>query len=122
MRYLRAICVVLMGMVFVGYTQAATDAREQVNRLSDEAALLAQSQESAGIALADEIWNLAELGYLEFQSSAALQNYLRDNGFQVHSDGGGIPTAFVASYRSNGADDADPVIAILAEFDALLRP
>ena len=74
MRYLRAICVVLMGMVFVGYTQAATDAREQVNRLSDEAALLAQSQESAGIALADEIWNLAELGYLEFQSSAALQN------------------------------------------------
>ena len=119
MRYLRAICVVLMGMVSAGYTQAATDAREQVNRLSDEAALLAQSQQSAGIALADEIWNLAELGYLEFQSSAALQNYLRDNGFQVDSDVGGIPTAFVASYRSNGADDADPVIAILAEFDAL---
>ena len=83
MGYLRAIYIALMGMVFVGYTQAGTGAREHIDRLSDEAALLAQSQQSAGIALADEIWNLAELGYLEFQSSAALQNYLLENGFQV---------------------------------------
>ena len=41
---------------------------------------------NAGIALADEIWNLAELGYLEFQSSAALQNYLLENAFQVDKD------------------------------------
>ena len=119
MGYLRAISIALMGMVFVGYIQAGTNARQHIDRLSDAAALLAQSQHNAGIALADEIWNLAELGYLEFQSSAALQNYLLENAFQVDKDLGGIPTAFVASYRSNGADDADPVIAILAEFDAL---
>ena len=69
MGYLRAISIALMGMVFVGYIQAGTNARQHIDRLSDAAALLAQSQQSAGIALADEIWNLAELGYLEFQAA-----------------------------------------------------
>ena len=67
MGYLRAISIALMGMVFVGYIQAGTNARQHIDRLSDAAALLAQSQHNAGIALADEIWNLAELGYLGFK-------------------------------------------------------
>ena len=81
--------------------------------------MLAQQQQNAGIALADEIWNLAELGYFEYRSSGALQRYLSGNDFKVETGAGGIPTAFVASYRSTGADESDPVIAILAEFDAL---
>ena len=43
-----------------------------------------------------------------------LQNTLKDNGFTVEKGFAGMPTAFVASYGSG-----TPVIAILAEYDAL---
>lgn len=60
------------------------------------------------------IWDLAEVGYQERESSALLQQHLREAGFQVQTGVAGMPTAFVASY-GQGA----PVIGILAEFDAL---
>lgn len=61
-----------------------------------------------------QIWNYAELGYQETQSSALLQKMLRENGFAVESGVAGIPTAFVATYGSGS-----PVIGVLAEYDAL---
>src|SRR5690554_6128910 len=61
-----------------------------------------------------EIWDYAELGYLEQKSSDLLQNILTDNEFTVDTGVAGIPTAFVASYG-----EGKPVIAILAEYDAL---
>ncbi len=64
--------------------------------------------------VAMEIWDLAELGYLEEQSSALLQSELAEHGFTVDGNSAEIPTAFVASW-GGGA----PVIGILAEFDAL---
>ena len=109
----------LLSLTSVGKPHTVAAADPQVHELANAAAVFAQKQQSAGIALADEIWNLAELGYLEYRSSGALQRYLSKNDFQVESGAGGIPTAFVASYRSSGADESDPVIAILAEFDAL---
>ena len=66
------------------------------------------------IKTARDIWEWAELGYLEQKSSNALQDRLRDAGFTIESGVAGLPTAFVASYGSGG-----PVIGILAEFDAL---
>ena len=66
------------------------------------------------IQLADEIWGLAELGYMESKSSRALQSRLRKSGFQVESGVADIPTAFVATFG-----EGKPVIGILAEFDAL---
>ena len=63
---------------------------------------------------AQSIWNFAELGYKEEKSSALLQKTLSDNGFSVTKGVAGIPTAFVATYGSG-----EPVIAILAEYDAL---
>jgi aminobenzoyl-glutamate utilization protein B len=68
----------------------------------------------AGVALAQQIWEYAELGYLEARSSEALQSRLRERGFDVDAPVAGIPTAFVAS-----AGRGRPVIGILAEFDAL---
>lgn len=65
-----------------------------------------------GIAL--QIWDYAELGYKEVKSSALLQQTLKDKGFTVEAGVAGIPTAFVATYGSGS-----PVIAVLAEFDAL---
>jgi len=61
------------------------------------------------------IWNYAELGYLETQSSFLLQQKLKDAGFTVKTGIAGEPTAFVASYRTGPG----PVIALLAEYDAL---
>ena len=64
--------------------------------------------------VAREIWELAELGYLETQSSGLLVNELEGAGFTVRPGVAGIPTAFVAEWGNSG-----PVIGLLAEFDAL---
>jgi aminobenzoyl-glutamate utilization protein B len=64
--------------------------------------------------IALDIWQFAELGYKETQSSALLQKILKESGFNVQSPVAGIPTAFVATFGSG-----KPVIGILAEFDAL---
>lgn len=61
-----------------------------------------------------QIWDYAELGYKETKSSALLQEVLKENGFSVEAGVAEIPTAFVATYGTG-----KPVIAILAEYDAL---
>lgn len=61
-----------------------------------------------------QIWNYAELGYKEINSSATLQKLLKENGFAVEAGVADIPTAFVATYGSG-----QPVIGLLAEYDAL---
>ena len=64
--------------------------------------------------IALEIWDLAELGFLEVESTALLQEKLKEQGFAVEIGVAGIPTSFVAE-----AGSGKPVIAFLAEFDAL---
>ncbi|MGB0366264.1 MAG: amidohydrolase [Flavobacteriaceae bacterium] len=64
--------------------------------------------------IAMQIWEYAEMGYQEEQSSTLLQQTLREAGFSIEAGVAGIPTAFVAEYNNNG-----PVIAILGEYDAL---
>lgn len=64
--------------------------------------------------VAMQIWNFAELGYIEEKSTALLQSELKAEGFSVKAGVVGIPTAFIASYGSGS-----PVIGILGEFDAL---
>lgn len=64
--------------------------------------------------VAHQIWEWAEVGYQEHQSSALLQQTLKEAGFEVKAGVAGIPTAFVATYGSG-----KPVVGILAEYDAL---
>ena len=64
--------------------------------------------------LAQSLWNFAEVGYQERKSSALLRETLAAEGFTIEAGVADIPTAFVASYGTEG-----PVIAILAEYDAL---
>ncbi len=71
-----------------------------------------QTEKYGSIAM--QIWDLAEMGYLEEKSSALLQETLSKEGFTVKTGVANIPTAFVAEYGSGL-----PVIAILGEFDAL---
>ena len=87
--------------------QLVADEKELVSAYLDK-------QQEKHATLAMQLWDLAELGYLETRSSALLQTSLQRAGFKVQTGIAGIPTAFVASYG-----EGKPVIGILAEFDAL---
>jgi aminobenzoyl-glutamate utilization protein B len=66
-------------------------------------------------ALAQEIWEYAEIGFKETRSTAAQAALLKNEGFEVTLGVAGMPTALVASYGKG-----KPVIGYLGEFDALL--
>ncbi len=83
-------------------------------QLKTQAAADIQSNYDQYKTTALQIWDYAEMGYKEIKSTALLQKTLQDNGFTVEAGVAGIPTAFVATYGSG-----KPVIAILAEYDAL---
>ncbi|WP_237066086.1 amidohydrolase [Microbulbifer guangxiensis] len=85
---------------------------------SDADWVSAQSERIAPQAtgLADNLWNWAEVGYQETRSSAAIQDHLREAGFEIETRVADIPTAFVATYRQGRGG---PVIGLLAEMDAL---
>ncbi|MEP0201493.1 MAG: amidohydrolase [Halioglobus sp.] len=97
---------VLVTTLFCSQLSAAAPRESLVDYLDSSA--------DAYAGLAQQIWEYAELGYLEEQSSALLQQTLAQEGFDVEAGVADIPTAFVASYGSG-----EPVIALLAEFDAL---
>ncbi|MBI1311524.1 amidohydrolase [bacterium] len=84
-------------------SEAAQTAIADVDRRSDELK-----------AINHAIWEFAEVGLQEYQSSKLLVSKLRENGFDVRDGVSGMPTAFVASYGSG-----KPIIGILAEYDAL---
>lgn len=65
-------------------------------------------------AIAQNLWENPELGYLEENSTTLLQEELKNAGFKIEKGVAGIPTAFTATYGSG-----KPVIGILGEFDAL---
>ena len=62
-----------------------------------------------------QIWSWAEVGFQETKSSGLLQKELASAGFKVTPGVAGMPTAFVASFKTGEG----PVIGMLAEFDAL---
>ncbi len=91
-------------------------AREKQGKPNKENIAIDYLNNSFGIynKLQKQIWSTPELGFLEVNSSAALQKHLSDSGFSIEKGVAGIPTAFVATYGTGS-----PVIGILAEFDAL---
>lgn len=60
------------------------------------------------------IWEFAEVGYKENNSSNLLKAELKAAGFQIQENVAEIPTAFVATFGTG-----KPVIGILGEYDAL---
>jgi aminobenzoyl-glutamate utilization protein B len=63
--------------------------------------------------LGDSIFYFGELGMQEFETSGLMTDLLEKGGFKVERGISGIPTAFMATFGSDG-----PVIAIHTEFDA----
>ena len=68
----------------------------------------------AFVALADEIWRLAEIRFKEHKSVAAHVAALEEEGFGVTRKVAGMDTAFVAESGRGG-----PVIGFLGEYDGL---
>ncbi len=96
----------LMTLILLLAIGPATAQEDALKRLDARAA------EYGDIAL--KVWDWAEMGYQEEQSSALLQQTLEAEGFKIEKGVAGIPTAFVAEYGSGS-----PVIGILGEYDAL---
>jgi len=74
-------------------------------------------------ALKEDLWRIAsslyanpELSFKEFQSADLITSFLGESGFDIEKGTGGLETAFQAVRGESGAS---PVIAILAEYDAL---
>ena len=80
----------------------------------DEVLPFLEAQHARYSDIAMRIWEWAELGYREERSSELLRSQLEEAGFEIEVGTSKMPTAFVASYGSG-----KPVIAILAEYDAL---
>jgi aminobenzoyl-glutamate utilization protein B len=85
----------------------AVMASPDVTRLLDQRA-------SSFSEVAREIWELAEVGFQEERSAALLKAQLEAAGFELQSGVAGMPTAFIGSFGRGR-----PVLAFLAEFDAL---
>lgn len=86
-----------------GWTEAKRAAVAAVDRQRDQMTQWGQ-----------RIWEYAEPAFQEFESSKLLADVLENNGFRVTRGVAGMKTAFVAE-----AGSGKPVIAVLAEFDAL---
>ncbi len=64
--------------------------------------------------LSQRIHDNPELGLSEVKAASWLSDYLEQNGFNLERGSGGLATAFKASYGKG-----KPVVAFLAEYDAL---
>ncbi|MFT4738240.1 MAG: aminobenzoyl-glutamate utilization protein B [Cyclobacteriaceae bacterium] len=96
-----------IALLITAYTLQAQKATKAVLSSLDE-----KSEQYAKNAM--QIWDWAEVGYQEEKSSQLHQGTLEAAGFKITSGVADIPTAFIAEYGSG-----EPVIAILAEYDAL---
>lgn len=65
-------------------------------------------------ALSDRVWGMPEIAYTEYRSVAEHTAMLRQQGFRVTENVGGIPTAVMGE-----AGEGGPLVAILGEYDAL---
>jgi aminobenzoyl-glutamate utilization protein B len=101
-----------MAVVALCASAAAGEAAEKDSR--NRVLEVLELRRDAFAQVARQIWSFAEVGYQEEKSSALLQSQLAAAGFDVRSGVAGIPTAFVASWGQGR-----PVVALLAEFDAL---
>ena len=89
-------------------------AAQDVAALRQRAWAEVEAREAELTGISDRLWALAETSLREHRSAATLADYLEAEGFSVERGVAGMPTAFVARWGSG-----EPVIGILAEFDAL---
>lgn len=87
---------------------------QDIEQAKERALSEAASLEGAVRDMSMNLWQYAETALKESESAALLVRVLQQEGFTVEEGVAGMPTAFVASYGSG-----QPVIGVLAEYDAL---
>jgi len=112
------ICLGLLGAVHAASCASAAtqDAAPTLEWSGAKRSAVARADELAAT-LTDasrQVWEHAELALGEARSSALLAELLERDGFAVERGVAEMPTAFVASWGSG-----EPVVAFLAEYDAL---
>jgi len=101
-----------LAVSFAGLALAGSSLRAQTSK-TDVMSQIDRGQ-ATYTEIMSKIWEYAEVGFQEYKSTALLQDQLKREGFAVQANVAGMPTAFVATYGSG-----QPVIALLAEYDAL---
>ncbi|MCP2518856.1 M20 family metallopeptidase [Candidatus Aminicenantes bacterium AC-335-A11] len=89
-------------------------AKKKVEEQKELAISWINNNNSFLIEISNKIWKYAETALREYKSSQLLIEVLEKAGFKVEKGVAGMPTAFVATYGKG-----EPVIGILAEYDAL---
>ena len=100
-------CLIVLTYSSLAVSQETNEEKQSIIREMDEVA------EGFG-AIAQQIWENSELGFMEKKSTELLQDRLKLEGFDVTVGVAGMPTAFVAEFGSG-----KPIIGLLAEYDAL---
>src|SRR5215831_19368615 len=113
MRCWITLILVAAGSLWFGKTASAAE-QDNSSAISNDISQYLDSIRPDLVAINQDIWTFAELGLQEYRSAARLTSALKKAGFKVKDGVSGMPTAFVAEYGSG-----KPVIAILAEYDAL---
>lgn len=88
--------------------------KPSLKELKKEALNIVEAKSQLLIDISNSIWEFAEIALLEHKSADLLGETLEKEGFQVKRSVAGMPTALVASFGSG-----NPIIGILAEYDAL---
>ncbi|MDP1797886.1 MAG: amidohydrolase [Planctomycetaceae bacterium] len=110
----RSASLFVITMAALIFIENSVTAQEALTAAQQTALADVQQHASDIRAVNRAIWEFAEVGLAEQKSSALLMERLKAAGFTVQAGLADMPTAFVASYGSG-----QPVIAILAEYDAL---
>jgi aminobenzoyl-glutamate utilization protein B len=84
--------------------------KQQAVRIVDSMSVFTQQ-------MVDQIFSFGELGFQEFETSKYLTGILEKNGFTVTRGVSGIPTAWVAIWRSPAG--AKPVISLGSDIDGI---
>ncbi|PXW55278.1 aminobenzoyl-glutamate utilization protein B [Chelatococcus asaccharovorans] len=87
-----------------------TDLASELNLASE----LVEKRRERYAALSDRVWGTPETNFRETASAGAHIDMLREEGFSIGLQLGGLDTAVSGAFGTKG-----PVIAILGEFDAL---
>lgn len=108
--------ILFLFVLFIGFLFSARsgNSETQIGKLKAKAIERVEKRRSQLIDISDKLWEYAEPALEEFQSSKLLADCAEGEGFNVIRGVADLPTAFVATFGKG-----EPVIGILAEYDAL---
>ena len=98
----------------MGLTREDSLSDDQVTEIKERIKREAQRLHPRLIDISHQLHDNPEITFEEHKSAALLTNELEEQGFDVERGVAGLDTAFIATYGSG-----EPVVGILAEYDAL---